>query len=127
MRRMKGLAAIKQALFDGQRGWRAEQDFQDGGSVDDDHRKLRSSRSTRAGFRAGETGLQGRRAPGSKAVPAALALGSRALADGGEKFPIMQFDAIHADVILTCDEDHSVRRLRPIPKRGISPPVERTR
>ena len=58
MRRMQGLTALKQTLFDGWRGWRAEQDFEDGGSVDDDHRELRSSRRTRAGFRAGETGLR---------------------------------------------------------------------
>ncbi len=55
MRRMEGLAALKQTLFDGWRGWRAEQDFEDGGSVDDDHRVLRSSRRTRAGLRVGET------------------------------------------------------------------------
>ena len=29
-------------------------------------------------------------------MPAALALGSRALADGGEKFLILQFDVVHA-------------------------------
>ena len=46
----------KQTLFDGWRGWRAEQDFEDDRSVDDDHRELRSSRRMTAGFRAGETG-----------------------------------------------------------------------
>jgi len=69
MRRMQSLAVLKQTLFDGSRGWRAKQDFEDGGSVDDDHLELRSSRNMRAGFRAGETGLRpARRARSSLTV-----------------------------------------------------------
>ena len=56
MRRMKGLAAFKQSLFDGRRGWRAEQDFEDGGSVYDDHRELRSSRRIEGGLPRGRDG-----------------------------------------------------------------------
>jgi hypothetical protein len=55
VRRMEGLAALEQTLFDGWRGRRAEEDFEDCGSVDDDHLELRSSRRMEAGFRAGET------------------------------------------------------------------------
>ena len=74
MWRVEGLAALKQTLFDGWRGWGAEQDFEDGGGVDDDHRELRSSRTTTAGFRTGETALR----PASRAR-SSLTVGRSAL------------------------------------------------
>src|SRR5271154_5809349 len=43
--------------------------------------------------------------------------GFSAFADCGEEVAVRQCDAVHSDVIPLCDEDHSVRRVSPIPKR----------
>ncbi len=66
MRRVQRLARLEQPPLDTRRGRRAQQNFEEGRSVDDDHRASRSSRTASAGSGEGETGVRER---GGRAAP----------------------------------------------------------